>query len=188
MFGTLSLSVFIVTLVEAFLLLPQYVANHLQRSADVFASADIYYSIGAVLAGFLTVRLFKHTTTLKGIIILMITAAGIFSWLFFSKSLFVFYLVSLLIGLTNAGVRVLRVTYLFKHINNDIMGRVSSIFSISHIVFRAIFIYVFSISFFNVSNNVIYAYLISGIFIVITIIPLIIKYKKLVRLKVQEIN
>ncbi|NNC85638.1 MAG: MFS transporter [Bacteroidia bacterium] len=186
MFGTLTLSVFIVILVEAFLLLPQYVANHLNESADVFASGDIYYSLGAILAGFITVRLFKQTTTLKGIIVLMMIAGGIFIWIAFTFSLFVFYLISLLIGFTNAGVRILRVTYLFRHINNDIMGRVSSIFSMTHIVFRALLIYIFSYTFFTESNNVIYAYLISGVFVLISIIPLLINYKTLVALKINE--
>ena len=188
MFGTLTLSVFIVILVEAFLLLPQYVANHLNESADVFASGDIYYSFGAILAGLIAVKLFKRTTTLKGIIILMMIAAGILIWIAFSFSLFVFYFISLMIGFTNAGIRILRVNYLFKHINNDIMGRVSSIFSMTHILFRAILIYLFSFAFFFESDNVIYAYVICGVFVLVSTIPLILNYKKLVKLKIQELN
>lgn len=188
LFGTLTLSVFIVILVEAFLLLPQYVANHLNESADVFASSDIYYSIGAILAGVLTVRLFKLTSTLKGIIVLMLIAGSILIGIAFSYNIIVFYLISLLIGFTNAGVRVLRVTFLFKHVSNDIMGRVSSIFAMTHIIFRALFIYIFSYTFFTESNNVIYAYIISGVFVFITIIPLVLNYKKLVGLKITEPN
>ena len=50
-FGNYSYSIFVVLMVEVFLLLPLYVDKHLQSGSDVYASAEIFYALGAMLAG-----------------------------------------------------------------------------------------------------------------------------------------
>jgi hypothetical protein len=84
----------------------------------------------------------------------------------------VIYIVSIILGFCNAGIRVLRLTYMFTIIPNQIMGRVGSIFNLINVLTRSIFIFIFSQVFFSESNNIIYAYAIMGVFLFISGIAL----------------
>jgi MFS transporter, DHA3 family, macrolide efflux protein len=182
-FGNASYSIFVVLMVEVFLLLPMYVSNHLEEKADVYASAEIFYSIGALFAGLSIRALFKKTNTIKAIIYLMVFTILGFALCTFTKSVAVFFIFSVLIGITNAGARVLRITFLYDHIPNNIMGRAGSVFHIINIASRGFFILLFSIPFFSKSNNVIWAYGICGLFLLVMLYPLIKNYKALTSLK-----
>ena len=50
-FGVCSYAIFTFLIVEMFVLVPIYVSNYLNEGGDVFASSEVYYSIGALLAG-----------------------------------------------------------------------------------------------------------------------------------------
>ena len=50
-FGVCSYMIFTFLIVEMFVLVPSYVNNYLHSGGNVFASSEVYYSIGAVLAG-----------------------------------------------------------------------------------------------------------------------------------------
>lgn len=179
LFGNMSHSVFVILLVEVHMLLPWYVYNHLHEDAGVYASADITYAIGALFAGFFIARMFRDSSTVKAVIILMIlTVIGCFI-VAFTKSVFIFFAFSVLIGVTNAGIRVLRITWLFHHIPNNMMGRTGSVFQLINIFLRAIFIALFSIPFFSQGSNVTWAYVIGGIFILASVLPLVLRYRQL---------
>ena len=89
-----------------------------------------------------------------------------FSLLFFSKSVLLFILITALLGLTNAGTRILRVMYLFQSIPNEVFGRSMSIFYISHTIFRILFLLLFSLSFFTEGTGIAYACLILSGFLI----------------------
>jgi uncharacterized membrane protein len=57
---------------------------------------------------------------------------------------------------------------MFNIIPNKIMGRVGSIFNLINVLTRSVFIFIFSQKFFSSSNNIIYAYLIMGVFLFIS--------------------
>jgi MFS family permease len=160
-----------------------YVSNHLEQKADVYASAEVFYSIGALLAGLSIRNLFKKTNTVKAIIWLMIWSIAGFILCAFTKSTVLFLAFSVLIGITNAGARVLRITYLYEHIPNNIMGRAGSVFHIINIISRGIFLLLFSIPFFSKGNNVVWAYLICAIYLSIMLVPMLLNYKTLINLK-----
>jgi DHA3 family macrolide efflux protein-like MFS transporter len=164
-FGNASFSIFVVLIVEVQLLLPMYVNNHLQCAADVYASAEVYYAIGALMAGFFIRKLFANTHTVNAIMLLMLFTVAGFYICAFSKSVLLFYLFSIMIGVTNAGTRVLRVTYLFSVIPNHVIGRVSSVFQVINISLRALFIMLFSLVFFSAGSNITYAFFICGCFV-----------------------
>jgi MFS family permease len=185
LFGNTSYSIFVVLMVEVFLLLPMYVSNHLEQKADVYASAEVFYSIGALLAGLSIRNLFKKTNTVKAIIWLMIWSIAGFILCAFTKSTVLFLAFSVLIGITNAGARVLRITYLYEHIPNNIMGRAGSVFHIINIISRGIFLFLFSIPFFSKGNNVVWAYLICAIYLSIMLVPMLLNYKALINLKMD---
>lgn len=167
-FGVGSYMVFAMLLVEIHAVLPTYIKQHLHAKGNVFALADTIYAVGALSAGFFINKLFKKTAILKAIIMLTFLTVGIFIAAFLSKSVLVIYIVSIILGFCNAGIRVLRLTYMFTIIPNQIMGRVGSIFNLINVLTRSIFIFIFSQVFFSESNNIIYAYAIMGVFLFIS--------------------
>ena len=50
---------FAFTLVQIHIILPIYVKNFLQMGADVYASSEFYYSIGAIFLRNFVIRVFK---------------------------------------------------------------------------------------------------------------------------------
>ncbi|HVA98346.1 MAG TPA: MFS transporter, partial [Bacteroidia bacterium] len=180
LFGVVTMSIFIVLIVEERLLMPLYVNNHLQQGADVYASSGIFYSIGAIISGLFIRKVFKQTNAVKSIILLMLLTVFILLITSFSKSIIIFFAFSLLIGITNAGTRILRITYLFERIPNNRMGRTGSVFSVISTLTQVLFIGIFSIPFFSIGSQVTWAYFIDAIFISLCILALLSYYKKLV--------
>ena len=179
-FGVCSYMIFTFLIVEMFVLVPSYVSNYLYAGGNVFASSEAYYSIGAVFAGLGIRSIFNKFNTVFGIIALMISTIVGCLLLTFTQSIGVFYAISLLIGITNAGTRVLRITYLFKHVPNNVIGRTGSVFNSISIIMRTVMIIIFSIPFFTDGENVKWGYLVGAVFLVIGLIPLLINYRKLV--------
>jgi DHA3 family macrolide efflux protein-like MFS transporter len=166
-FGVSSYMVFAMLLVEIHAVLPTYIKQHLFAKGNVFALADTIYAVGALSAGFFINKLFDKASIVKVIVILTFLVAFIFIAAAISKSVLVIYIVSIILGFCNAGIRVLRLTYMFKIIPNNLMGRVGSIFNLINVLTRSIFIFMFSQSFFSISNNIIFAYVIMAIFLLI---------------------
>lgn len=178
-FGVSSFAIFVVLLIHVHQLMPIYVNNHLNADGGIYAIAEMTYAIGALLAGIFTRVIFKNINTIKAVIILMVLSIVAFYTLTITKNSIILSLVCFVVGLTNAGSRILRITYIFNNIPNHIIGRTGSVFQALNILARFLLISVFAIPFFNESNNIIYAYSIGCCFILLFIIPLIIHYKRL---------
>jgi MFS family permease len=84
---------------------------------------------------------------------------------------------SVLLGLTNAGARVLRTTWIFQHVPNQNIGRVSSVFQTINILFRAALSGLFALPFFNRDGNVAWAYAICAAVVAVFMIPLLKNYQ-----------
>ncbi len=180
LFGIASYNVFVTVLITTFYLAAKYVESHLHERGDVFASADMFYALGAILAGIAIRKIFQHTTIPMSIIIMTILTAVLFFVLSISSDLWIFYVMFLLLGITNAGIRIQRITYLFQQIPNQVFGRAGSIFFISNILFRIFFLSIFSLAFFHLDNNIIYAFSILSVFLLLSALVLIRYYKKFV--------
>ena len=165
-FGLVSYMLFAFTLVELHVILPSYVHDFLLASGNVYASAEIYYSIGAIFSGLLVLRFLKSYNTYVSVVVLMFLVSLAFFAMTFLKYLWVFFIGSLLLGITNAGVRILRTTYLFNHIPNNLIGRATSVFSSLNIIVRISLIALLSLPFFNLDDNIRWGYLI-GVFLMI---------------------
>ncbi|MFN9520278.1 MAG: MFS transporter, partial [Bacteroidota bacterium] len=159
-FGVFSYFVFAMLLVEIHAVLPGYVERHLKNGGGVFALADGIYAVGALCAGVYVSKLFHSVHAVRAVISLTLLTALIFVWAFATRSVAVICTVSFILGFTNAGIRVLRLTYLFNHVPNEVMGRVGSIFNMVNVLLRTCFIFLFSVSFFTVSDSIRWAYLI----------------------------
>jgi len=173
LFGTMSYMVFVVLMVEVLLLLAMYVNGHLQAKADVYASSEVYYSLGALCAGLGVRQLMRGVGPVRGVVLLMLAVGGLFITAGLTKSIWFFFLFSLLIGFGNAGVRVLRVTWLFNHIPNNIIGRCTSIFHMFNITCRGTLLAVFSLTWFATAGHVRWAYVICGGFVLVAMIPIL---------------
>ena len=177
-FGTLSYLLFAFTLVEVHVLLPSYVEKFMNSSADVYASAEIYYSIGAILSGFLVYRIFNKYNEYLSVILLMFVVSIAFFGMSFSNNLFLFFTANLILGVTNAGVRILRTTYLFSHVPNNLIGRANSVFGSINVVIRMILIAIFSIPFFLENDNIRWGYFVGAVLVLLTVITLLYYYFK----------
>lgn len=167
-FGLFSYAVFAALLVCIHSLLPIYVEKHLHEDGSVFASADLIYAIGALGAGMFVGKVFGSNQTIHAIILLTALAAVLFFWAFISAQVWIIYVFCLLLGFSNAGIRVLRLTYFFQHIPNEIMGRVNSIFNMSNVLMRTLFIFLFSLPFFTDSSDIVWAFFILSVFLAIS--------------------
>jgi MFS transporter, DHA3 family, macrolide efflux protein len=182
LFGTLGASVFVAILVIGFYLGPIYIDKHLHQQADVYASYEFYFATGSIMAGLFIQRLFSRWNEVAGVILLSFVAAGCYVACMFHISVGILYFIAFTEGLANAGSRVLRVSYQFKRIPNQVIGRTTSVFVAVNVIFRLAFVSVFSAPFFTGSGNVIYAYLAFAIFIIVSALILMRYYKPLVNL------
>ena len=110
--------------------------------------------------------------------VMMTTAALI--WMGFNDNVFILFLLSFILGFTNAGSRIFRVSYLFRLIPNEMAGRVNSILNVIGIIIRIILIVLFSA--FASGTKVTYAYLALGGYTLISGLILIYLYKPLLKL------
>lgn len=163
--GIASYILFVMLLIEVHQLLPVYIKQHLNGEGYLFAFSEMIYAIGAIAAGIWIRNTLKYYDVISVITFMLILSAILFVLCFVLKSSFYILLFSFMIGITNAGIRVLRVTWLFNHIPNYLIGRVNSVFNAVNILMRTILGMLFSYTFFNVKGNVRYAYLIAGVLI-----------------------
>jgi MFS family permease len=165
-YGTASFCVFVTIIVIGFYINPLYVFNHLHKSADVFAASEMYYALGAILAGAATLTVFKRWSVPGATIILTMVAAVLYTVQGFTTTVGLFYLAVLAMGLSNAGTRVLRTTYLMHEIPNQVYGRANGIFNMINVFMRVVFIFIFALPFFTTGDHVKYTLLILAVFLV----------------------
>ena len=180
-FGVASYLIFVTLIVQSFYLMPTYVGSHLGEGAWLFATGEVIYAIGAILAGVFIRRIFKKMHAVRAVRWLMILSVLIYITMAITQDNWIFLGFCLLLGLANAGTRVLRITYLFNHVPNDLIGRTNSIFNAINITLRTIFLAMFAAPFFTSGSNITWAYLILGILIAIGLIPILRNQKKLLQ-------
>ena len=95
-----------------------------------------------------------------------------------TQTLYIFYISTLLIGISNASVRITRMTYFFEKIPSFLMGRVNTIFNTINTLIRIVLILVFSMHWFTENNHVIIGYKISIYVLCLFCIPLIVQWLK----------
>jgi len=147
-FGNFSYFVFVTTMVLNFVLMPNFVKNYLAASANAYAIGDAAFAVGAIVAGLVVARLFSRQATVLGSISMALLSASAFGVLMFNRQVGVYYLMTFLLGLANAGARILRITYLFNHVPNQIIGRTGSVFQVANVLMRFGFIGLLSGAFF----------------------------------------
>jgi len=181
LFGVVTYAVFIVVLLHVFNLAPLYVEQHLQvpNAQQIFAISEVFYAAGAITAGLAIQKIFGGMAYVKAIVILMAITVGEFILMISTQWVLLFYIMSLLLGITNAGIRVIRVSYLFNVLPNQVIGRAGSIFFVTNALARVFFLALFSLPFFHHSGHVIYAFMILTGFMLVCMMILIYFYNQL---------
>jgi len=180
-FGICSYMLFAFTLVEIHIVLPSYVRNFLQKSGDIYASAEIYYSFGAIFSGILIIRLFRNFKILTSVIFLFALVIIMLYFMSEFSLIWIFFIGNFIIGITNAGVRILRTTYLFNNVPNNLIGRVNSVFNSLNIIIRLLLIGILSLPFFDLQDNIRYAYLVGAFLLIISLVILLFYYRKIIK-------
>lgn len=175
-FGLLSYTVFVVVLIELHAVAPIYITQHLQQGGSVLGTMEMLYALGALSAGLGVRWLFRRQQVIKAVMLLMALCIASLGVLAVSNSVLLFLGVGLLIGFSNAGIRVLRVAYLFEHIPNNIIGRTNSVFSMANILMRVGFILLFSNAFFSQGSNITWAYGVMALFVLLALITLLLQH------------
>lgn len=181
LFGVFSNAIFVTVMAHAFFLLATYVNNHLNTYADAFGASEMVFAMGAILAGIGIRKIYSRFSPVLGVIVNTFVGGALLWWLGLTESLTVLISFSLLYGIMNSGNRILRMTFIFNNIPNDIIGRINSVFSVSGTLLRVLFISVFSIPFFGNNANVVYAYMMLGTFAIIASALLLYAYRNLKR-------
>lgn len=183
LFGNASFTVFIFVLIATHILWPIYTGSHLGKEGEVYAITKVNYAIGAMLAGFFVSKLFNFTDRVNSILVLMGLAFIAFLSLALTQSEHILYFMAFLLGISNAGIRIQRITYLFNHVPNNIIGRTNSVFQSINIFLRSIFLALFSLAFFSEGSNIIYGMLIAAAAIGLSMGPLLYYRKDLKEFK-----
>ena len=171
-YGICSQIIFAFLIVEMFTLLPLFVKNCLNETVVVFSFADFIYGLGAIIAGFITIKILKIIQKINFTILLIImTGYAVFIMVNF-HTIHIFFLSTLIIGVTNASARITRISYLFNVIPNSMIGRSNTIFNAINTFIRNILILIFSLSYFSDGNHVVIGYKIGIFVLIIFVIPL----------------
>ena len=162
LFGNASLFVFLTIIVHGSLINPIYVEKFLHKGGDVYAMSDMVFSMGALLAGFLVSRLIPQGRVMLSIILLSVLAGTMFFIHIYNSFLPLYFLSYFVIGFCNAAVRVLRVTYMFSHIPNSVIGRTNSVFFIITVALRLMLTGLFALPLFHQGINIVWANAVLG--------------------------
>lgn len=176
LFGVASYSIFVTVLIEGFYSGALYVKEHLEAGGNVFATSEVFYAIGAVFSGLAIRRIFHRLSLPMSVIIMTIVTAMLYAVLTFSASISIFYWMLFILGMTNAGTRIQRTTYLFANIPNQVYGRAASIFFLTNISFRIFFLSIFALPFFQTGHQVAYTFGILSLFLILAALVLIYYY------------
>lgn len=180
LFGSFSFSIFVTLIIASFFLIPVYISQHLKTGVGAYAGFEIFFALGSIMAGLFIRTIFQKTKPAMAVILMTFMASAIFFISIYNYNLLFFFLLFMLLGLSNAGSRVMRATYIFNHVPNQLIGRTNSVFAQFHILFRLGFISLFSFPFFMKNGQVIYAFLILGFFNLLAAGLLSLYYKRII--------
>ncbi|MCC5920550.1 MAG: MFS transporter [Cyclobacteriaceae bacterium] len=185
-FGLFSYSLFLVMLVQIHAVVPIYVSKHLAAGGDVFAGMKVLTAGGSLLAGIFIGSYFRNVDVPKIIIGLLLTASAAFWLIAFTQSVFLYLLLGAVVGMSNAGTRVFRLSYIFRQVPNEVVGRVNSVFTMTSTLFRVILLGFLGLPFFSQGSNITYAYMLFGGFLMVSAMVLTYYYPRLKLLDLKK--
>lgn len=149
-------------LISIHALSPAYIKNHLLSSGIVFALTKVASASGSFFSGILSRWCFKGMRSTQIVILLCMLSGVVFIIIGITQYVWVFLIMTFIFGFCNVGIRIYRLSWLYTHVPNHFIGRVSGVFSMANVVIRMLFISLFATSFFNTGSNIVYAYMLMG--------------------------
>lgn len=178
-FGVASYAVFVTILIGTHYLLPGYISQILKADVSVYAISEFFFALGAILAGIAITKIFSKTNAIMAVIIMTVFVACVYLTINLKPVVWLFYAGFLLVGLCNAGTRIMRVTYLFQNIPNQLIGRTTSVFRVGAVLFRLVFVALFTLPLF--ANNLKLPYYLFIIFLLACAFVIARQYKHLIK-------
>lgn len=152
LFGAASYTMFFAALVSLQLVIPIYVNDYLKETGRILAAFNATYALGALTIGAIGF-LAKRLQPVPQIIALLAGGALLYASLSLTQSVVVFLIAAFVLGITNAGIRILRITYLVQVVPKRVIGRTNSFFNVINVVFRVSFSLLLTIPFFSDKSN-----------------------------------
>lgn len=180
-FGNASLLVFLTIIIFGTYVQPVYVDSFLHHGGGTYAIGDMSFSLGALLAGFLTTQIFGDRSAVFGIIVLCVAAGTMYLFMASNTFIMLFFAANFTIGSCNAAIRIQRITYLFHHIPNHVIGRANSIFFVINVFFRLCLIAVLTLPFFHSGPSIVFSLAFMAAICFMGASILIVQYKKLIK-------
>ncbi|MCB9255632.1 MAG: MFS transporter [Chitinophagales bacterium] len=179
LFGAISGFVFASILVCSFFTMPIFINLYMHGNEGAYGITEASFAFGSLLSGFLILSIFPKNKLTLGIICLSFLAGLMYLFIGYNTELVYLYLAYGFIGFANAGIRVMRTTYIFRVIPNQVVGRTGSVFMVINTLFRIIFIGLFSLSYFSEAANIAKTMFILAIFVILGGLILLLNFKKL---------
>ena len=176
-FGIASYLMFFSILVLIQVAMPVYVHDYLEAKAFVLASFKGMYALGAISAGLMGLSfIVKRGHAIRQIIFLLGLGAALYVVLATTRSVVITLIAAYLLGISNAGIRILRITYLVRLVPNRVIGRVNSFFMVLNVLMRFSMIMVLALPFFSDPENgkhIVYGFGILSVVISVGLLTLI---------------
>jgi MFS family permease len=163
LFGVASYIVFACLLVFIQVALAMYIHHPMgkgfEEGAILTAKFEAIYALGAItigLVGILMAKRMQKSNLIRQITFLLILMSGVFFTMSLTTSVGVFMAMAFLVGVSNSGIRILRVTYLVRIIPNEVIGRANSFFQVVNVLMRLFFMSLLALNLFggeNVTNG-----------------------------------
>lgn len=195
LFGITTHAIFFTVLILIQVTSPIYVNDYLgmgfEQGILVLSAFEGLFSVGAILAGllFISTQNLNNRRLIGLITAMLFSIAGLYLLWTLTAIPLIYILGGFLLGFSNAGTRILRITYIVRITPNRIIGRVNSIFSMGNTLMRIMMLLVLNLSFFSAKengDNIVYAMLISGI--VCSVGGLLLLYKRGAILREKELE
>ncbi|AJS59485.1 MFS transporter [Paenibacillus sp. IHBB 10380] len=119
--------------------LPGYVNNSVRGDSVVFGLSDMCYGIGGLISGFIAAPFARKISKQGTIALFFLLAISSLLALAFNKYVFVLYIGSVFIGLSNSSLRILINTTIMETVSKSYMGRALSVWMAISLLLQTVF-------------------------------------------------
>jgi len=185
-FGVASGILFATILILNFYLSPGYINEILKGDGTTYGLGELGWALGSVLAGVFIRFLFTKKSEVFVVVLLTCIAIGAYFTLIGFHSVYLFYGLITLLGFTNAGSRIMRVSYLLKLVPNQLIGRANSVTRFVGTSIRFMLAAMLTLPFFV--DHILLSLGILGSSCIIAVVVILFYYKQLVALTPSDVK
>lgn len=185
LFGVAGGILFATVLILNFYLSPGYINEILNGDGTTYGLGELGWALGSVLAGVFIRFLFTKKSEVFVVVLLTIIAVLAYISLISFDSIYLFYALITLLGFTNAGSRIMRVSFLLKLVPNQLIGRANSVTRFVGTFFRFLLAAALTLPFFV--DHILVSMGILAACCAVAVVVILIFYKRLIALSPSDI-